>query len=191
MLFKEVAATTHKKEQLAQWHALHHQTNKWHKVQFIYMPEVAYLLEVEASDISSTSHICPEDELLYLPPSISSDICLSCCIQGLPTLEHCICLEKADDALNELCQQLCITSSIIQFKQGQHQVRSSVTNQRLWWPSLNKTQCTAIDILLCILHDVLWILEVAGWVGWSCLTYQGIFTYHDRKMTMGWEGGTA
>lgn len=91
------------------------------------MPGVARLLEADAAGSPTLTH--PEVELLYLPSSISSDIRHSCCIPGLPNWECRVRLGQADDALNEVRRQLRITSSVIQFKRGQHQASQQLSRK--------------------------------------------------------------
>lgn len=123
-LFKEEGtSTTRKTELLGQRHTLRHHINSWREIQSIYMPGVAQLRD---SLDATPAH--PEDEVLYLPSSITSDI-RTCCIPGLPNIECRVRTGQADDALNEVRRQLRITSSIIQFKRGQHQASQQLSRK--------------------------------------------------------------
>ena len=93
----------------------------------MYMPGVACLLERDAAESVNSLSVQPESENLYLPSSITSDIHPSCCIVDLPSMECQICLGQANDTLNEVHHQLCVTSSIIQFTQGQHQASQQLS----------------------------------------------------------------
>lgn len=121
-LFKEASTTTRKTELLGQRQTLRHHITNWREIQTVYMPGVARLLEAEGNH-----H--PEAAILYLPSSIKPESRLSCCIPGLPDLERRIRVGQADDALNEVRRQLRITSSIIQFKRGQHQASQQLSRK--------------------------------------------------------------
>lgn len=127
-LFREEGTTTTRKAELfGQRHSLRHQIASWREIQSVYMPGVAPLLERQSMD--STTPILPEVEVLYLPSSIDLNIRQSCCVSGLPEIECRIRLGQADDALNEVRRQLRITSSIIQFKRGQHQANQQLSRK--------------------------------------------------------------
>ena len=106
------------------------------------MPGVAHLIEVETT---SGSNFIPESETLYLPSSLNPSIRESCCVPGLPATECRIRLGQADDALNEVRRQLRITSSIIQFKRGQHQASQQLSrkSRALMAKFTNKTHLAA------------------------------------------------
>lgn len=121
-LFKEASTTTRKTELLGQRHTLRHHITNWRDIQTVYMPRVTRLLEAEGN-----KH--PEDAILYLPTSIKPELRQSCCIPGLPDMELRMRVGQADDALNEVRRQLRITSSIIQFKRGQHQASQQLSRK--------------------------------------------------------------
>ena len=85
------------------------------------MPGVASICKSQSTLSPTSTPTHPEHKVLYLPLSITSNLQLSSCIPGLPDTECHIHVGQADDALNEVQWQLCITSSIIQFKCSQHQ----------------------------------------------------------------------
>ena len=89
---------------------------------------VAQLREAEATNSLDTTPAHPENEVLYLPSSITSDI-HACCIPGLPDIKCHIHMGQADDALNEVHRQLGITSLIIHFKRGQHQASQQLSRK--------------------------------------------------------------
>lgn len=93
------------------------------------MPGVARLLERDAAESVDSLPVHPEYENLYFPSSITSDIRPSCCIADLPSMECRIRLGQADDALNEVRRQLRVTSSIVQFKRGQHQASQQLSRK--------------------------------------------------------------
>ena len=109
--------------------ALRHHINNWHEMQTIYMPGVVQILKSQSSLSPTSTPTHPEHETLYLPSSISFKLQASSCVPGLPDTERCICKGQADDMLNEVRWQLCITSSIIQFKQGQHQASQQLSQK--------------------------------------------------------------
>lgn len=90
------------------------------------MPGVAQIRESVAP---SSTPIQPECEELYLPSTIDVTQRTSCCTPGLPAMECRIRLGQADDALNEVRRQLRITSSVIQFKRGQHQASQQLSRK--------------------------------------------------------------
>ena len=98
-------------------------------MQTIYMPGVVQILKSQSSLSPTSTPTHPENETLYLPSSISFKLRASSCVPGLPDTERCICKGQADDMLNEVQWQLCITSSIIQFKQGQHQASQQLSQK--------------------------------------------------------------
>ena len=102
------------------------------------MPGVTQLLKAEAAQSIPKN---PEDEILCLPSSVNSDICYSCCITDLPSIECRLHLGQADDTLNEVQRQLRVTSSIIQFKCSQHQASQQLSrkSQALMAKFTNKT----------------------------------------------------
>lgn len=127
LFHEEGTITSRKAELLGQHHSLRHQITNWHEIQSIYMPGVAQLLERQLLD--STTSTLLEVKVLYLPSLIDLNIHLSCCVPGLPEIECCMRLGQADNALNEVCRQLHITSSIIQFKRGQHQASQQLSQK--------------------------------------------------------------
>ena len=125
LLHEEGTMTTCKVELLGQCHSLCHQISNWHEIQSVYMPGVAQLPNHQPLDSTSAANL--EDEVLYLPSSVHLNNCPSYCVPGLPDIESCLCLGQADNTLNEVHHQLCITSSIIQFKQGHHQASQQLS----------------------------------------------------------------
>ena len=101
---------------------LRHHINNWHKIQTIYMPGVAQIHKSQSTLSPTSAPTHPEHEVLYLSLSITPDLWLSSCNPGLPDTKCHICEGQADDALNEVWQQLLIMLLIIQLKHSQHQV---------------------------------------------------------------------
>lgn len=163
---------------------LHHHINNWHEIQSIYMLGAMQLMETEvASELQST----PTHQNLYLPFSISPDIGDLCCIHGLASVECHIQLGQADDALNKVHQQLWITSSIIQFKRGQHQAsqRLSHKSQALIQNLPKKLTVLLNSTMLHIQCSLCWIPMVTGLYIYSHPTSQKISTYQDEWKTTG------
>ena len=159
MLFADKTTTILRKTELIQQRrSLRHQITKWRDIQAVYMPGVAHI--IQAMESSSN----PESELLYLPSSVDAAVRAACCIPGLPDMECRLRLGQADDALNEVRRQLRITSSVIQFKRGQHQASQQLSrkSKALMKKFTEKTQraatryITARGALLALDRDGEW-----------------------------------
>lgn len=89
------------------------------------------LLENEArkSKDPSGAPSHPENEDLYPPSALPVDLRLSGCIPGLAEKERRLRIGQADDALNAVRRQLRISSSIIEFKRGQHAATQRISRK--------------------------------------------------------------
>lgn len=89
------------------------------------MPEVQHL---HASDYSSTSTYA-ESEKLYLPSGLPLNYCTSPTNFRLLAKELRLCIGQADDTLNNIRCQLRISSTILEFKCGQHLASQRITTR--------------------------------------------------------------
>ena len=144
-LFAQTKTTISRKaELLEKRNALRCRIIKWREVQMVYMPGAEQIIARAKSTASTEQLDHAELENLLLPLSISRANSMLGCILGLTDKECRLRLAQADDALNELRRQLCITSSILVFKRGQHSAsqRLSRTTQGLMDRFRDKTlQC--------------------------------------------------
>ena len=108
----------------------------------VYMPGAEQIIARAKSTTPTEQLDHAKLENLFLPSSLSPANSMLCCIPGLADKECRLCLAQPDDALNELCWQLRVTSSILVFKRGQHSAsqRLSRTTQGLMDKFCNKTQ---------------------------------------------------
>lgn len=67
-------------------------------------------------DGNCTSDLAPQDIPLYLPSQLPAEVWRTGCISGLHNLELRYRLAQISDALAELKTQLCVYSSLIQYK---------------------------------------------------------------------------
>lgn len=121
------ATTLQKVELLERRNKLRHRIAIWREIQNIYMPGVASLRAASISSSTTPPH--PEDELLWLPSALSSVHQLSACIPRLADKERRLRLGQAEDALHATRRQLRITSTIIDFKRGQHAASQEITTR--------------------------------------------------------------
>ena len=115
---------------------------KWHEVQMVYMPGSEQIIARAKSTTPTEQLDHAKLKNLFLPSSLSPANSMLCRIPGLTDKERRLHLAQADDALNELCRQLRVTSSILIFKRGQHSAsqRLSRTTQGLMDRFRDKTQ---------------------------------------------------
>ena len=142
-LFAQTRTTILRKaELLEKRNALRCRILKWCEVQMVYMPGAEQIITRAKSTTPTKQLDHAELENLFLPSSLSPANSMLCCIPGLADKERRLRLAQADDALNELCQQLHVTSSILVFKHGQHSAsqRLSRTTQGLMDRFRDKTQ---------------------------------------------------
>ncbi|KIM74803.1 hypothetical protein PILCRDRAFT_92417 [Piloderma croceum F 1598] len=88
----------------------------------------------------------PETVPLFLPSSIPSSLWYTSCASGLIDKERRLRLAQADDGLNELRRQLCISATLHDYKKVQVGGQSQKSNTQTW--SLmshfhDKTMCAA------------------------------------------------
>ena len=114
-----------KTELLEKRSALRHQIDAWIAIQDLYMPEAHHLRLQTAS--SSTAFA--EDENLYLPSQLPPHMCTSSAIKSLLDKERRLRIGQADDALHEIRRLLRISSTILEFKKGQHLASQQITTR--------------------------------------------------------------
>lgn len=120
------STTLQKVELLERRNRLRHHIANWCEIQNVYMPGVASLRGASPSS-SRAAH--PEDEILWLPSALSSAQQLSACIPGLANKERRLRVGQAEDALHATRRQLRVTSTIIDFKRGQHAASQQLTTR--------------------------------------------------------------
>ena len=122
-------STTSRKVDLLQRRSrLRHQINNWRDVQQVYMPCVSQLMDI-TPPASSSSLDRAETESLFLPSAIPACLRESGCIPGLAQKELRLRLAQADSALNHVRRNLRVSSTVLQFKQGQHQASQQLTRR--------------------------------------------------------------
>ena len=94
--------------------SLHWKIKAWTVIQHLYMPEVAAMHTRADRAASNTSlEIAPFDLPLYLPSSLPSQII---CLPILQQHECKLCEAQALEALDELCDHLCLRTHMYKYK---------------------------------------------------------------------------
>lgn len=119
--------TLQKVELLERRNKLRHRISNWRDIQNVYMPGVVSVRSASISSSTMAPH--PEDEILWLPSALSSAQQLSACTAGLADKERRLRLGQAEDALHLTRRQLRVTSTIIDFKRGQHAASQQITTR--------------------------------------------------------------
>ncbi|KZP16524.1 hypothetical protein FIBSPDRAFT_957932 [Athelia psychrophila] len=114
-----------KTELLEKRNALRHQIDTWMVLQDLYMPEARHAC---ASAAPSTMAYA-EDETLYLPSQMPPSLRTSSTMVALLNKERCLRIGQADDALHEVRRQLWISSTVLEFKRGQHLASQKITTR--------------------------------------------------------------
>lgn len=70
-----------------------------------------------------------EEENLYLPSQLPPEFRTSPTLTALLNKESRLRIGQADDALNEICRLLRISSTILEFKRGQHLASQKITTR--------------------------------------------------------------
>lgn len=123
----EKTTTLQKVELLERRNKLCHRIGTWREIQKVYMPGVTSLRSTSTASSTTAPH--PEDELLWLPSSLPSGHQLSACIPNLADKERRLRIGQAEDALHSTRRQLRVTSTIIDFKRGQHAASQQLTTR--------------------------------------------------------------
>ena len=105
--------------------ALRHRIDAWISIQDLYMPEARHL---RTSNAPSTP-VNAEDEPLYLPSQIPLELRSSATMVSLLRKEHRLRIGQADDALHEVRRLLRISSTVLEFKRGQHLASQRITTK--------------------------------------------------------------
>ncbi|KAF7968821.1 hypothetical protein HWV62_29262 [Athelia sp. TMB] len=125
-LVKSKNSTLHRKtEVLEKRNTLRHRIDNWFEVQDLYMPLASQLREATPSSMVPYA----EDEILYLPSQLPSEHLLSPTMASLLEKERCLRIGQADDALHEIRRLLRISSTILEFKKGQHLASQRITTK--------------------------------------------------------------
>ncbi|KAF7983642.1 hypothetical protein HWV62_20588 [Athelia sp. TMB] len=125
-LMKEKKSTLLRKADLLEKrNALQHRIDTWRGIQAFYMPEVQHL---RAEDNSSTQAYA-EEENLYLPSGLPDAYRLSPGVSALLKKELRLRIGQADDALHEIRRLLRISSTVLEFKKGQHMASQRITTR--------------------------------------------------------------
>ena len=123
---------TRKADLIEKWNSLHHRIKAWWDIQHVYMPGVQQYHTSLASTAQNDNDMTPyhpECESLHLLSSLPANVCQSICLHDLPEMEQRLQLGQAEDALNEVRQQLRVASSIIEFKNGMHYTSQHLTRK--------------------------------------------------------------
>ncbi|TDL14200.1 hypothetical protein BD410DRAFT_691972, partial [Rickenella mellea] len=105
--------------------ALEHRIKTWRRLQAIYMPVVAALLEQDHALVEdeNAGPVSPEDVNLYLPSDLPSN--LQCrCSPAVARKEFLLRVGQADDCILQLRRQLHVKANLWSYR------RSSVTGQK-------------------------------------------------------------
>ncbi|KAF7976812.1 hypothetical protein HWV62_5680 [Athelia sp. TMB] len=116
---------SHKTDLLERRATLRHRIDKWIEIQDLYMPEARRLRAAAAS----ATMIDSEEENLYLPSQLPPDLRASPAISSLLDKERRLRIGQADDALHEIRRLLRISSTILEFKRGQHLASQRITTR--------------------------------------------------------------
>lgn len=125
-LFKEGGSTLLRKaELLEKRHTLRYRIDTWFTLQDLYMPQAGAL----RAGAPSSSIANAEDEILYLPSQLPAELRAQPSMASLVTKEHRLRLGQADDALHEIRRLLRISSTVLEFKRGQHLASQKITTR--------------------------------------------------------------
>ncbi|KAF7971014.1 hypothetical protein HWV62_22285 [Athelia sp. TMB] len=115
-----------KTELLEKRSALRHRIDVWFAVQDLYMPQARH---VRAAAATSTATPNAEVEALLLPSHLPAEIRTSPQMRSMVEKERCLRLGQADDALHEIRRLLRVSSTILEFKRGQHLASQRITTR--------------------------------------------------------------
>lgn len=114
-----------KTELMGKRNALCHRIDGWISIQELYMPETRQL-RASAGD---SGHAYAEEEKLWLPSQLPLSLRTSPRMVPLLQKELRLRLGEADDALHEIRRFLRISSTILEFKKGQHVASQRITTK--------------------------------------------------------------
>ena len=114
-----------KTELLEKRNALRHRIDAWIAIQDLYMPEAHQL----RASVASSTPAYAEEEILYLPSQLPPSHQSSPTITALLRKECQLCVGQADNALHEIRRLLQISSTVLEFKRGQHLASQKITTK--------------------------------------------------------------
>ncbi|KAF7972080.1 hypothetical protein HWV62_19161 [Athelia sp. TMB] len=114
-----------KTELLEKRNALRHRIDAWSAIQDVYMPQAHQLRAATASSVIPYA----EEEVLYLPSQLPSELHASPAMAVLLNKERRLRIGQADDALHEIRRLLRVSSTILEFKRAQHLASQRITTK--------------------------------------------------------------